>query len=188
MKKIVIIGSPGAGKSTLARELGDILDIEVFHLDNFFWQKGWKKYPRQERIEIEQRILIRHQWIIEGCYLSTSERRLVEADTIILLDMHPFLCLWRVTNRYFMFRGHVRHDLPPGSSERLSLAFFNKILFFPYQERKQLLAKIAMIQTQQVCQKKIVMLCTRKDVEDFLRQQADEWQREYRSASYQLVH
>lgn len=184
MKKIVIIGSPGAGKSTLARQLSTILDIHVFHLDNFFWRKGWQKYPRQERIEIEQqRILTRYQWIIEGCYLSTSQRRLSEADTIIILDIHPCICLWGVTKRYFTFRRRMRNDLPPDSSERLSLTFVKKILFFPYRKRKELLAKIAVIQAQQDCQKQIFMLHTRKEVKDFLCQQANEWQTEYRSAS-----
>ena len=46
MEKIVIIGSPGAGKSTFARKLGSILKIKVVHLDRVFWQPGWKEKPK----------------------------------------------------------------------------------------------------------------------------------------------
>ena len=42
MNKIVIIGSPGAGKSTFAHELGAILNIDVIYLDRHFWKTGWK--------------------------------------------------------------------------------------------------------------------------------------------------
>ncbi len=52
MKKIVIIGSAGAGKSTLARELGKILGIEVVHLDLYFWRSDWHEIPRNERVKI----------------------------------------------------------------------------------------------------------------------------------------
>jgi len=191
MKKFVIIGSPGAGKSTLAQELGSILDIHVYHLDNYFWQKGWKERSREDRIEIErEHILTRHQWIIEGCYLSTSESRLHEADTIIVLDTPPLRCAWRAFKRSLLFHGRTRPDLPPGCTERFSLAFIKKILFFPYREREQLLTKIAEIQAFQAKepnQKTIISLHSRKDVEDFLRLQAYEQQEEYTFRNPKLV-
>ncbi|MDZ8035131.1 hypothetical protein [Nostoc sp. DedSLP04] len=48
MKKILIIGSGGAGKSTLARELGTILSLEVIHLDAWYWNPGWVETPKTE--------------------------------------------------------------------------------------------------------------------------------------------
>jgi len=57
MDKIVIIGSPGAGKSTLARDLGFLLQINVVHLDRIFWKPGWKEKPRDARIEILQELV-----------------------------------------------------------------------------------------------------------------------------------
>jgi adenylate kinase family enzyme len=83
MNKIVIIGSPAAGKSTLARNLGRILHINVVHLDRVFWEPGWKEKPKDTRIDILQEIVREKQWIIEGTYLGTSESRLNAADTII---------------------------------------------------------------------------------------------------------
>ena len=86
MDRIVIIGSPGAGKSTLARKLGLILQINVVHLDRVFWGPGWKEKPRDTRIDILENIVQKQQWIIEGTYLGSSEPRLKAADTIIFLD------------------------------------------------------------------------------------------------------
>jgi adenylate kinase family enzyme len=69
-ERIVIIGSAGAGKSTLAQKLGSVLNIEVIHLDRYFWQPKWKEKPRDTRIEILQELVQEERWIIEGTYLS----------------------------------------------------------------------------------------------------------------------
>jgi adenylate kinase family enzyme len=63
MRKIVIIGSPGAGKTTLAKELGSQLDIKVFHLDRLFWYPDWEKKTRDTRINILQDLLGNQQWL-----------------------------------------------------------------------------------------------------------------------------
>ena len=66
MEKIVIIGASGAGKSTLAKGLGPILKIKVFHLDRFFWQRGWKRRTGNSRIDILQDLVREKGWIIVG--------------------------------------------------------------------------------------------------------------------------
>ena len=89
MDKIVIIGSPGAGKTTLARALGPLLKVKVFHLDRLFWQRDWKGKTTETRIDILQHLVQEKQWIIEGTYLSSSEPRLDAADTIIFPGRCP---------------------------------------------------------------------------------------------------
>jgi adenylate kinase family enzyme len=59
MKRILIIGCGGAGKSTLARQLGDKLGLPVVHLDKLFWHPGWVESSKEEidekiRIEMEK--------------------------------------------------------------------------------------------------------------------------------------
>src|SRR5271157_5601370 len=120
MEKIVIIGSPGAGKSTFARHLGRILHINVIHLDRIFWQPGWKEKPREKRIDILQKIVREKQWIIEGTYLGSSEPRLDAADTIIFLDTFTLLCLGRIFKRY-LNHGRVGRDIPEGCHDKLNL-------------------------------------------------------------------
>lgn len=173
MKKIVIIGSPGAGKSTLAQELGRILDIEVIHLDRYFWQPGWKEYSRQERITIEQKIInTRDQWIIEGSYLGSSDNRLRAADTIIFLDTPYLLCLWRVATRYIKSYGITRSDLPEGCTDRFDIRRIAKILHFPLVRRKWLLAKVNDIKqlslnTDSV--KNVIVLTSNMESKEFLK-------------------
>ena len=57
MKKILVIGSGGAGKSTLARRLYEMTGIEIYHLDKIFWQPGWASIAREELAEKIKAIL-----------------------------------------------------------------------------------------------------------------------------------
>ncbi len=178
MEKIVIIGSPGAGKSTLARKLKPILKIKIVHLDRVFWQPGWEKKPRDKRIEILQEIVREKQWIIEGTYLGLSEPRLNAADTIIFLDIDPLLCLRQIFKRHQIFKQHpekdgpIRPDIRQGCTDKLTLPLILKILVFPFQGRRTIKQKLRTYKS-----KKIIWLRSRKEVEDFLAQlvaQADE--------------
>src|SRR5438270_4302834 len=142
MEKIVVIGSAGAGKSTFAQKLGSILNINVIHLDRYFWQSRWKEKPRITRIEIQQHLVQEERWIIEGTYLSSSDSRLNAADTIIFLDVPRLLCLWRAIKRRFASGEQPRPDLPEGCQEKLRLAYILKVLVFPHRGRKLLFEKI----------------------------------------------
>jgi len=166
MKKIVIIGSSGAGKSTLARELGSILKMKVFHLDRYFWQRGWKRETRDTRMDILQDFVREKQWIIEGSYLSSSELHLHEADTIIFLDIPPLLCLWRLTKRHLAYRRRSRRDIPEGSTDKLTMSHILKVVTFPLEDRRTIKQKLRNYKSKQ-----IIWLRSRKEVEDFLAQQ-----------------
>jgi adenylate kinase family enzyme len=163
MEKIVIIGSAGAGKSTLAQELGSILNIKVYHLDRIFWQRGWKEKPRDKRIDILQKILREKQWIIEGTYLSSSDPRLNAADTIIFLDIDPLLCLKRIMKRHHEYQGRPRRDIPEGCTDKLTLFRMFKVLVFPLQERRTLEEKLCKFPPE-----KVIWIRSSQEVEDFL--------------------
>ena len=170
MDKIAIIGSPGAGKSTFARQLGESFNIEIIHLDRYFWQSDWREKPRDARIEILKDFVRKEQWIIEGTYLGSSEPRLNAADTIIFLDIPPLVCLWRLTKRHLEYRGRSRPDLPDGCSDNLNLTCVLKVLAFPFRGRKMLEQKLPNYKSKQ-----IIWLRSRKEIKDFLAQQgADE--------------
>ncbi len=172
MKKIVIIGSPGAGKSTLAQKLGRELNIEVFHLDRYFWRPGWKEYSRQERIKIEQQhILTNPQWIVEGSYFGSSDNRLHAADTIIFLDTPCLQCLYRVITRHIKWHGCTRSDLPDECTDRLDVLRVAKILYFPYKYRKWILTKGKELEQQAKntsSEKNFFILTSSKQSQEFL--------------------
>ena len=169
MDKIAIIGSPGAGKSTLAQQLGELLNIEIIHLDRYFWRPDWREKPRDARIEILNELVRKERWIIEGTYLGSSEPRLNAADTIIFLDIPPWLCLYRIRQRHNKYKGQPRPDLPDGCSDNLNLKCVLKVLAFPFRGRRTLKQMLRSYKS-----KRIIRLRSGKEVKDFLAQQGTE--------------
>lgn len=166
MQRIVVIGSCGAGKSTLARTLGEKLALPVIHLDSYYWQEGWIETERSEWINIQQKLIKGDRWIIDGNYSNTLEIRLKAADAIIWLDFSRRLCLWRVVTRYIKYRGRVRPDMAAGCQEKLNLEFLQYVWNFPTQGRTKILGKLAKYRDF----KQIIILSNPRQVSDFLKQ------------------
>ena len=160
------MGSSGAGKTTLAKELGPILKIKkVIHLDRLFWQRGWKGKTRDTRIDILQGLVREKQWIIEGNYFSVSELHLNEADTIIFLDTSPLCCLWRLMKRHRESRRRSRRDIPEGCTDKLTLFRMLKVVTFPLHGRRKLEENLRKFPPE-----KVIRLHSAKEVESFLAQ------------------
>lgn len=163
MNRVVIIGSPGAGKSTLARKLGRILHKNVVHLDRIFWDPGWKKKPRITRIDILQEIVRKSDsWIIEGTYLGSSEPRLEAADTIIFLDTKAQVCLYRIFKRHFR-QENIHRAIPEGCHDKLNLIRVLKVLVFPIRGRFMLKHRLRIYKSTH-----IIRLRSAKEVDNFL--------------------
>ena len=115
MKRIMVLGvSAGAGKSTLARQMGEALDIDVFHLDRFFWKPGWFEASEEEFAAKQQEVVQRAAWIIEGNYSGTYDLRAERADTIVYVELPLHICLYRVVSRWWHNRGQTRDDIGRG--------------------------------------------------------------------------
>lgn len=139
MRKILIIGSPGAGKSTLAYQLRELLSIKLVHLDCFFWQPGWVKIPREElnaQIELMTR---EEEWVMDGTYIDSLEMRLKSADTVIFLNYPLWLCLYGIIKRRIIFAGKRRDDMTEGCDEKLDWPFVKWVLKFPTTNRLEIL-------------------------------------------------
>jgi adenylate kinase family enzyme len=160
----MIIGSGGAGKSTLSRQLGEITAIEVFHLDKLFWKPGWESISRDELVKKIEDILKQSSWIIDGNYRSTMDIRLKEADTIIYLDFSFWLCLWGIIKRRFMYRKKTRCDITEGCREKIDLEFFLWVLNFRRKNRNEILQKINFNSNE----KKVYIFKNRKEVAKFI--------------------
>ncbi|MEM7365575.1 MAG: AAA family ATPase, partial [Pseudomonadota bacterium] len=117
MKRIAIIGSGGAGKSTLAMALSECLNIPVFHLDKMYWQPGWVLSDHEDVRPHLDAVMARDTWIIDGNYSSSIEERIQRADTVIFLDLPVWLCLLGAVRRYFQYRGTNRPDMTEGNNE-----------------------------------------------------------------------
>lgn len=108
MKKVIVIGCSGAGKSTFSRMLRDKTGLKLYYLD-MIWHKPDRTNVSEEEFDDKLReILCRDEWIIDGNYLRTLEMRLKECDTVFLFDFPTDVCLEGVRNRI----GTVREDMP----------------------------------------------------------------------------
>lgn len=128
--KIAIIGFSGSGKSTLARKIGEAKNIPVLHFDSVHFLPGWQIRPAEEKLKITQDFLNSNsEWVIDGNYKKLFfERRMDEADNIIILRFNRFASLWRVVKRYFKFKGTSRPDIGQDCNEKLDWEFVKWVL------------------------------------------------------------
>ena len=143
-RRVQIVGISAAGKSTVARELGQILQLEVVHLDTHMWQPGCQLTPPHEEPEVVEPILQKKFWIIDGNYTASLPRRLEEADIIVMVDFPRWLCFLRAIKRIFTWFGRTRPDMGQNCPERVNVGFFKWIWRYPYDERPELLRQIAL--------------------------------------------
>ncbi len=137
MERILIIGCGGAGKSTLARQLGEKLNLPVVHLDKLWWKPGWVESTPEEfdgKLAVE---LEKPQWIMDGNFNRTLPARIAKCDTIIYLDFSRFACLMGVFKRIITTYGKVRPDMGEGCPERFDLDFLKWVWTFNKEKREK---------------------------------------------------
>ncbi|MCA1591480.1 MAG: DNA topology modulation protein [Acidobacteria bacterium] len=164
MQKILVVGSGGAGKSTLARKLGERLDIEVLHLDSFYWHPGWVEPPKNEWTKTVEQLLERESWVMDGNYSSTLDLRLKACDTVIFLDLPRLVCLWRVLKRAALYLNRSRPDMASGCRETFNLGFMLWVWNYPVRSRPKVLEMLR----EHAAPKTFVRLRSQADVERFL--------------------
>jgi adenylate kinase family enzyme len=136
MERIIIIGCGGAGKSTLARKLGEVLDLPVVHLDKLFWKPNWVEKSNEEFDALLAQELAKDQWIMDGNFNRTMPERIKRCDTIIYLDFSRFTCLMGVLKRIITTYGKVRPDMGEGCPERIDLEFLKWVWNFNKNKRE----------------------------------------------------
>lgn len=140
MRRVLILGPPGSGKSTLAGKLGARHGLPVFHLDQAYWRPGWvAAEPEAFRTEVA-RIAALPAWVIDGNYTDTIAPRLTAADTLIYLDVPPWLSLARILRRIAASYGRQRPDMAEGCPEQFDLAFLRFALTWNRKRRARSLA------------------------------------------------
>ncbi len=168
MRRVLVVGSGGAGKTTFATRLGEGTGLPVVHLDAAFWRPGWVETPPDEWRRTVEELLARDRWIMDGNFGATLDLRLAACDTAIFLDRSRWLCLWRVLLRLLRYRGRSRPDMAPGCTEGFDGEFVRWVWNFPRQSRPQVVAKLAAAGPG----KKVVVLRSDREVEDFLASEA----------------
>ena len=164
MKRILIIGAGGAGKTTFARQLGEILGLAVVHLDALYWRPGWVEPPKDEWASTVEGVLERDAWIIDGNYSGTLGRRLEACDAVVFLDLPRTICLWRVLKRAVKHRNTTRPDMADGCPEHLNLKF----LMWIWNYRKRTRPGIVKLLNEERNTSKAIRLRTAAEIDRFL--------------------
>ena len=108
MKKVIVIGCPGSGKSTVSRALHNKTGIPLYHLDMMYWNADKTTVEKSVFLERLSAVFEKDEWIIDGNYGSTMELRMAACDTVIFLDYPLDVCLDGIRER----RGKPRSDMP----------------------------------------------------------------------------
>lgn len=136
MKRVIIIGCGGAGKSTLARKMGELTGIPVIHLDQLFWKPGWVERTREEFDPMIQRELEKEAWIMDGNFSRTLPQRIQRCDMVIYLDFSRMSCLLGVLKRVLTTYGKVRPDMGEGCPERMDFDFMKWVWNYNQNKRE----------------------------------------------------
>lgn len=164
MKRIILIGSCGAGKSTLAKQIHSLTGLELIHLDQLYWKPNWEEPAKKEWEQIVKSIVNKNSWIIDGNYSGTMDIRIARADTIIFLDINRWICLYRVLKRIFSQYGKVRSDVGNDCPERFDWDFLRYVFYFPVKKRPKILEKLQKLDKN----KRVISLRSTKAVSAFL--------------------
>ena len=161
MKKVIVIGCPGSGKSTFSKALHQITGIELIHLDRLFWNADQTSVEKSVFLTRLSEAMNADEWILDGNYASTMEMRMQACDTVIFLDYPTQVCLDGIEQR----KGKARSDMPWVEPDRYAPEFLDFIKGYRAQSRpqvKELLSRYS--------HKDIYIFSARAQAEEFLAQ------------------
>ena len=129
--KIAVIGYSGSGKSTLARKLSARFSVPVLHLDSVHFLPDWQERDSESEQSIVSDFMINNDgWVIDGIYSRLSyDRRMQEADMIVMLLFNRFSSFARAYGRYRANKGRTRADMADGCNEKFDFEFAKWILY-----------------------------------------------------------
>lgn len=144
MNRVLIVGCPGAGKSTAARSLAKITGLPIIHLDRHYWKPGWVRPDRDEWRAKVQHLAEQPRWIMDGNYGGSLDLRLPAADTLIHLDFSTPVCFIRALRRSWTGLGELRgEEFVEGCPERLDLDFLLFVLKYRRGQRQRDLERLS---------------------------------------------
>lgn len=157
MKKVLIIGCPGAGKSTFARKLASKTGLPLYYLD-MIWHRPDRTCVSPAEFDTRlNEILSTEEWILDGNYLRTLPQRLSQCDTVFFFDLPLEICLAGAESRL----GKPRVDMPWVDTE-MDEKFRQWIIDFPNDQRPQI------EQALDSCRKNVIIFKSRIDADEFL--------------------
>ena len=158
MKKVIVIGCPGSGKSTVSRALHNKTGIPLYHLDMMYWNADKTTVEKSVFLERLSAVLEKDEWIFDGNYGSTMELRMAVCDTVIFLDYPLDVCLDGIKER----RGKPRSDMPWIETEE-DAEFIEFIRSYNEQQKPKVLELL-----EKYSDKNIIIFKSREQADAFL--------------------
>ncbi len=177
VRRVLVIGSGGAGKSTVAARIAERMGLPLVHLDACYWRAGWVETPADEWAAAVARLAAGEAWVMDGNYGGTLDLRLAACDTVIFLDLPRLVCLASVVRRWWRFRGRTRPDLTPGCPEQLTWEFVWWIWTYPRRRRPGILARLRALDAS----KRVLIVRTRREASGVAERLARERGQEFAS-------
>jgi hypothetical protein len=140
-RRILVLGSPGSGKTLLSVLLSRHLGLELLRLDDFFWKPGPVRVPTDEWRQIVVRLARRPSWVMDGTYEASLDLRIPAADAVIYIRSSRWACLWRVVSRRLLSRW--RHDDESTPGHALTSFFVRYVFWFPVVTQPEVFRLIA---------------------------------------------
>ena len=166
MRRVLIIGCPGAGKTTLAKALAEKTGLPLVHLDQLYWNGEWEHLSREDFDRVLQVELEKPEWIIDGNYDRTLQHRMQFCDTVFFLDLPTVTCLWGITKRIVENWGASRRDMGgncPEGIDQKKLDLYGKVLTFNRKNRTKYYELLKNVPN-------VVVFNRRKDAEEYLKE------------------
>ena len=168
MRRVAIIGTPGAGKSTLARELGAHTGLPVIHLDQHYFLPGWQPKNDEDWERISAELLSGEEWVMDGAF--AMEKAVERADTVVFLDFARWRgylgSLRRLARAY---AGRRAPDFAPGCEDRLDRDLWRllkTIRRYPSEQRPEIVAELERLRSEG---RTVLVVRTRRAVRELLR-------------------
>jgi len=160
MRRVLVIGSPGSGKSAFSQRLASRAGLPLIHLDEHFWLPNWtRRFDADGWTAALGAMIAEESWVLDGNYPRTLELRASRADFAIVLVAPRYVCFYRVIKRKLLRQRPDKGVLEP---EPISRGFLQAIWNGPRNTKQEIETLRSMGRLE------IVILKRSREVESFL--------------------
>ena len=139
-KRILVLGSPGSGKSIFSKKLSAFIGLPLYHMDDLYWEKCWRRPDPNKFLSILSTVIESEYWMLDGNYVSSLELRLQRADAVVFLDISTYQCLisvlLRSLHRFIGDRAtlpaQIRDDVTYTPKLSFNFSFIKKVITFKH--------------------------------------------------------